>query len=144
MRCLIFASCLILLSLVAHASKPGSRDLRTKLVSRAVALVGETGEYIHDIPRSARRDEPGLARNLAKSMIRYRDDKQRGKNDPVIVISSDPALGARVARLAFSSLPSGSLRGLRVICIVGKQYDGYLHSAASATGARLQVEPLPK
>jgi hypothetical protein len=144
MRCLIAASCLILLPLVANASKPPSRDLGTKLVSRAVDLVGESGEYIHDIPPSARRDEPGLARNLAKSMIRYRDDKRRGKDDPMIVISDDPPLAARVARLAFSSLPPSSLRGLRVICIVGKQYDGYLRSVAGATGARLQVEPLPK
>ena len=144
MRCVAVASCLILVPFLANAGKPANPDLGAKLVIRAVDLVGQSGAYIHDIPPSARRDEPGLARNLAKSIIRYRDNKRRGKNDPVIVISNDPALAARVARLAFSSLSAGSLRGLRVICIVGKQYDGYLRSVASATGARLQVEPLPK
>jgi len=142
-RHLTVASFLLLLALGANASKPASRHISAKVISRAVDLMGPSGGYIHDIPSSPPRDEPGLARNLAKSMITYRHDR-RGKDDPVIVISDDPALAARVARLAFSSLPPSSLRGLKVICIVGKQYDGYLSSVGSATGVRLEVEPLPK
>jgi hypothetical protein len=144
MRRLTCAVCLILLPLLAGAGKPPKSHLGTKLVDRAVDLLGESGAYIHDIPPSPGRDEPGLARHLADSLIKYRQDKHRGKDDPAIVISDDPALGARVAHAAFSSLRAGSLRGLRVICIVGKQYDGYLHAVASATGVKLQVEPLPK
>ena len=144
MRRLILVLPLIFLPLIAHAGKSAKNDLGRKLVSRAVDLMGESGADIHDIPPSPRRDEPGLARNLAHSWLYYLHSKHRGKEDPAIVISDDPALGARVAHAAFSSLPAGSLRGLRVICIVGKQYDGYLHAVASATGAKLQVEPLPK
>ena len=142
----LIVACLISLAVVAHAGKPvKDRDLGAKLASRAVDLVGDGGGYIHDIPPSPRRDESGLARYLAKRMVWYRDygRQKRAKDAPVIVISDDPAVAARVARLAFSSLRAGSLRGLRVICIIGKQYDSYLRSVANVTGAKLQVEALP-
>jgi hypothetical protein len=147
MKRLIATVCFLLLSVATYSAKATSgRELGAKLVSRAVELVGDSGAYIHDIPLSPRRDEPGLARHLAKQMVWFRDYARQkgGRNDPVIVISDDPALGARVAHAAFSSLRAGSLRGLRVICIVGKRYDAYLHTAADATAVNLQVEPLPK
>jgi|GraSoiStandDraft_1057264.scaffolds.fasta_scaffold66953_2 hypothetical protein len=140
----IFGAFFILLLPLLEAGQPAKNDLGAKLVKRSVDLAGDSGAYIHDIPPSPRREEPGLARHLADSLIWYRQSKHRGKHDPAIVISDDPALGARVAHVAFSSLRAGSLHGLRVICIVGKRYDAYLHDVADATGVKLEVEPLPK
>jgi hypothetical protein len=144
MQRLIFATCFILLPLLAHASKP-PKMTSTQAASRAYELARNRACFLHDIPPSPRRDEPVLARDLARSMMWYHDmNRQCAKDDVPIVFSDDPAQAARVARVAFASLREGSLRGLCVICGVGKQYDGYLRSVASISGVTLEVEALPK
>ncbi len=147
MRRFALIVCAAALPLAAIAGKPPAKaDVAAKVIERAVDLMGGGSGYIHDIPPSPRRDEAGLARNLAKSMISYRDKRKKsaGDDNPMIIISDDPALGARVAHGAFASLQHGSLRRMKVICILGIQYDSYLRPVATAAGARLQVEPIPK
>ena len=135
------------LPVVAVAGKPRAKaDVAARVINRAVDLMADGSGYIHDIPPSPRRDEAGLSRNLAKSMMSYRDKRKEyyGGDNPMIIISDDPALGARVAHGAFAALQRGSLRSMKVICILGRQYDAYLRPVATAAGARLQVEPIPK
>jgi hypothetical protein len=139
--------CAALLPLAAVAGKPPVKaDVPSKVIKRAVDLIADGGGYIFDIPPSPRRDEPGLARNCAKSMLAHRDRLKgsTGDDNPMIIISDDPAFGARVAHDAFALLQRGTLRPMKVICILGSRYDSHLRPVATAAGARLQVEPIPK
>ena len=139
--------CAAALPLAAIAGKPPVKpDVAGKVIKRAVDLMADGGGYIYDIPPSPRRDEAGLARNCAKSMISHRGRLKgsAGDDNPMIIISDDPAFGARVAHDAFASLQHGSLRRMKIICILGTQYGSYLRPVAKAAGARLQVEPIPK
>jgi hypothetical protein len=140
--------CAAVLPLAAIAGKaPEKSDGASKVIKRAVdLLIAHGGGYIYDIPPSPRRDEAGLARNCAKSMISHRDRLKgsTGDDNPMIIISDDPAFGARVAHGAFASLQRGVLRRMKIICILGSHYESYLRPVAIAAGARLQVEPIPK
>ena len=139
--------CAAVLPIAAIAGKaPEKSGGASKVIKRAVDLIADGGGYIYDIPPGPRRDEAGLARNCAKSMISHRDRLKgsTGDDNPMIIISDDPSFGARVAHGALASLQRGSLRRMKIICILGTQYDSYLRPVATAAGARLQVEPIPK
>ena len=62
----------------------------------------------------------------------------------MIIMSTDPPLAAAVTRIALSDCPRASLKGLRVICIVGTEHDAWLRPYAIAAGARLEVQRVPK
>jgi hypothetical protein len=111
--------------------------LSKKLISRAVTLMDHTGGYVFDVQPAAQ--EHGSAVALVDALL-----WQRKAVGPLIIMSTDPDLGARVALDAFSSCRPGTLHGLRVVCLLGRQYDSRLRLAAKAAGADLEIERLPR
>ena len=67
----------------------------------------------------------------------------KSKNQPLIIYCPDAELGTRIITFAFTAIRRDALRGMTIICAVGRKNDSYIRPVVEATGAKLVVEPLP-
>lgn len=67
----------------------------------------------------------------------------KSRKQPLVIYCPNPELGTRIITFAFTAIRRDALRGMTVICFVGRKNDSYIRPVVEATGAKLRVEPLP-
>jgi hypothetical protein len=139
-RAITLSLCAIVFPLLLPLRAAPAEDAANskKLFRSAVDRISkEPGGYVFGIvPGSDVRDS---SKRLMDALAFY-----RRKPGPLVIISTDPGLAARITQMAFSSCRPASLQGLTVVCLISQRYDSYLRPSATAAGAKLLVEPLPR
>jgi hypothetical protein len=128
LRPVVIIAC-VTVSVVLPLKNALPADDVSQLLSRPNARIDDDGGYLFDIPRGV--NERAASEELARSMPTLKRDHT------LTILSDDSALAARIAREAFSVCTPQSLRGLKVYCLINRQYDRYLRPSALRAGATL-------
>jgi len=96
------------------------------------AVTGERSLLLCYIPRGG--DLAKHVEEVAK-MIGY----ARKQHKPLVLYSPDSEMATRTITLAFTMIRKDALRGLTVVCAIGKKNENYIRPIIEATGAKLFV-----
>ena len=65
------------------------------------------------------------------------------KKQPLVIYCPNPDLGKRIVTLVFTAIRPDALRGMTIVCVIGKENESSIRAVVEATGAKLFIEPLP-
>ena len=134
MKLTLALTLLFLCSSVLAKEQP---DRKARLaLERAVRLTPGAEALFCVMPK--RMDESKSVRRLADGINYAKREKQ-----PFIMYCPNPDLGKRTITLVFTAIRPGSLRGMTIVCVIGKENESHIRGVIEATGAKLFVEPLP-
>ena len=125
----------LLLLCVSVSAKELDRKARLA-VERAARLTPGLEALFCDMPK--RMDTSKAVRQLADGVGYAKTNKQ-----PLIIYCRNPDLGKRIVTLVFTAIRPDALRGMTIVCVIGKENESYIRPVVAATGAKLFVEPLP-
>lgn len=130
MRVLIF--CLLLLATPALAAP--SPDPAAKAVLKLPGLPADG--FLCFIPKRAK---------ISRAVGQLADGIGYAKshNHSLIIYCPDAELGTRIITATFTAIRPNALRGMTVICAVGRKNDAYIRPVVEATGAKLVVKAVP-